>query len=88
MESVTLTFPALHNLQIKFTFEGRTLIADANDLVNALRYHIVSTKANTHTSTPTKQATQSLTDFLDRLITGHLNKHPEEAKTLKDDPTV
>jgi hypothetical protein len=27
MESVTLTFPALHNLQVKFKFEGRTLIA-------------------------------------------------------------
>ena len=88
LESVTLTFPVLHNLQIKFTFEGRTLMANANELVNALRYHIVSTKTNPHTGTPLKSATQSLTDFLDRLITGHLTQHPEEAKLLKDDPAV
>ena len=49
MESVTLTLPELHNLKVTFTFEGRTLIANANELVNALRYHIYR-KKQTHTA--------------------------------------
>ena len=88
MESVTLKIPELHNLRVTFTFEGKTLIANANELVNSLRYYIVSKKANPQRGTPLKLARQSLTDFLDRLITGHLSQHPEEANALKDDPAV
>ena len=88
MESVTLTFTDLHNLRVTFTFEGRTLIAHANELFNALRYHIISKKANPQRGIPLKSAGQSLTDFLDRLITGHLAQHPEEASMLKADPAV
>jgi hypothetical protein len=89
MESVTITFPELHNLQVKFEFDGRTLIASANELINSLRYHIVSinTKHKIGTS-PIKSANQSITEFLDRIITGHLIQHPEEAGKLLQDPAV
>jgi hypothetical protein len=89
MESVTITFPELHNLQVKFEFDGRTLIASANELINSLRYHIVSinTKNKIGTS-PIKSANQSITEFLDRIITGHLIQHPEEAGKLLQDPAV
>jgi hypothetical protein len=64
------------------------LIASANDLINAFRYHIVSINTKHKLGTPIKSANQSLTDFLDRLITGHLIQHPEEADKLLQDPAV
>ena len=88
MESVTLTLTDLHNLRVKFTFEGRTLIANANELVNAIRYHIISKRDNPNISKFTKSARSSLTEFLDRMITGHLTQHPEEANNLLQDPAV
>ena len=63
MESVTLTFTELHNLRVTFTFEGRTLIAKANELINALRYHITSKRDNPTTSKPMKSARSTLTEF-------------------------
>ena len=36
-EAVSLTIPELHNLTISFTVEGKTLIANANQLINSLR---------------------------------------------------
>ena len=64
------------------------MIANANELINALRYHIISTKAKHNLGTPIKSTEQSLTEFLDRLITGHIIQHPEEASKLLQDPAV
>ena len=82
---VRLTFPALNNLSITIEFTGRTLIADADDLINALRdLNLISLDA----TTPTKIDKSSLTSYLDRFLTGHLTKYPEDTARMMTDQEV
>lgn len=68
-----------------FEFTGRNLIGDADKLINALRdLKLVSL----NTSTPAKIDKSSLTSYLDRMITSHLTKYPEDTARLMTDEEV
>ena len=82
---VRLTFPTLNDLSITFDFTGRTLIADADDLINAPRdLNLVSLDS----TTPIKIDKSSLTSYLDRFLTGHLTKYPEDSARMMTDAEV
>ena len=82
---VKLTFPQLDGLTILFEFIGRTLIADADELVYALReLNARSRRGNT----PIKQDGHALMCFLDRMITTHLRQNPDDTERLMTDPEV
>ena len=66
---VKLTFPQLDGLTILFEFIGRKLIADADELVYALREPNARSRRG---NTPIKQDGHALMCFLDRMITTHL----------------
>jgi hypothetical protein len=82
---VKLIFPELDYLEVMFEFEGKTLIADATELVHAL----VELQAKIRsTSTPNTPKPGSLTSFFDRMITTHLAHHPEDTQRMMIDPEV
>ena len=82
---VKLIFPALDYLEVLFEFEGKTLIADATELVQAL----VELQAKIRsTSTPVTPRSGSLTSFFDRMITTHLTHHLKDTQRMMQDPEV
>ena len=78
---VKLIFPDLNDLEIFFEFVGRTLIADATQLVQEL------IKMNRKIKSKAEGERSSLTAYFDRMIT-YLNIYPQDRSMMMRDPEI
>jgi hypothetical protein len=79
---VKLTFPDLNDLEIVFEFVGRTLIADATQLVREL------IKMNRKIKSESEGERSSLTAYFDRMISTHLRTYPQDKHMMIRDPEI
>ena len=79
---VKLTFPDLKDLEFFFEFIGRTLIADATQLVPEL------IKMNRKVKSKAEGERSSLTAYFDRMITTCLKIYPQDLPMMMRDPEI